>query len=191
MSLNINDYSYIDFESLSKKFFTLSGEQVKLKDEIKKAKEEWPYIELIIATDSQPRRDKVKYVTVIGIHLFDSFRNGKGCKVFLTINYTDRKTWGKSSKNDFAKLFKEAELTLAYTLLLRHNHNIIIDYAELDLNSDKKFASNAVLKSAIGHLQTIYKPEQIRFKPNTAFTYAADIKTKSGGKTKKRRKRKK
>ena len=79
----------------------------------------------------------------------------------------------KRIKDNFTRLFKEAQLSLETAEYLKANNIKKIDFVDLDFNPDPKHKSNQVLRSAVGMIEGMgYKT---RTKPHaSSATYAAD-----------------
>lgn len=126
---------------------------------------------IYISTDSQAKGEKIKYATVIVLHTVDETLQGRGARVFYKTNYDPRNLFGKSSGKDFAKLYKETELSIEVANYIRDTLNITVNFIELDYNADPNYFSNSVLLAALGYVKgSGYVP---RGKPALA-AYAAD-----------------
>lgn len=153
-----------------------TGKEVSLLEEIKNFVETSENGKIYVSTDSQVKGANVKFATVVVLHNVDKSKTGKGARVFYTTLKEVRKLFGKSSGKDFAKLYKETELSVNVANYIRDNLNIKVDYIDLDYNADPVYFSNTVLLNALGYVKGLgYTP---RGKPALA-SYAADKLAKS------------
>ena len=144
-------------------------------DEIISFKEKYPNGEISIATDSQPRKKKIKYATVVALHKINSSGCGEGAMCFYQIHFTPRTSYGKAASKDFNKLYLETDYSLKLAISLREHleiKNINIKKIELDYNTDVNYFSNTVLIAALGYVKGMgFTPIT---KPNLKTMYAAD-----------------
>lgn len=122
-----------------------------------------PNTQLFIGTDSQRRKARVLYATVVVL-----YNDKKGAKVIYA------KTSTPPIHDNFARLFKEVELSIEIADELRgsgiEQELIAID---LDYNEDKAYFSNKLLISALGWATSL--GYTCRTKPSAfAGSYAAD-----------------
>lgn len=130
---------------------------------IKNYLEQKPDTQLFVGTDSQRRRSRVWYATVVVL-----YNEKKGAKVVYA------KTSTPPIKDNFTRLFKEIELSIEIADELRaggiEQRLIAID---LDYNEDKTYFSNKLLTSALGWATSL--GYTCRTKPAAfAGSYAAD-----------------
>lgn len=98
-----------------------------------------PTTEVIISCDSQNRRRETVYAIVIGL-----YKPKKGAHVLYTRFTTKRE------KDNAVRLLAEVWNSVEIAELVKNETGIIAKWIDLDLNEDKKYKSNAVLRSAVG-----------------------------------------
>lgn len=146
-----------------------------IKDYVKEF-ENTHFIEVIVGSDSQNRKRKTQYATVILLHK-TSYESGigKGGHVLYKTEYTDRPfTPTESERRDHRskRLLNEAWKSIEVAEMLRHN-GITVDVIDLDMNPDPKFRSNDVLAQATGWAEGM--GYRVRCKPDAmSASYVAD-----------------
>jgi len=134
------------------------------------------YIEVIIGTDSQNRKRRTQYATVILLHKTEYESGiGKGGHVLYRTEYSERpftRTEAERKDHRSKRLLNEAWKSIEVAELLRSN-DIHVDVIDLDMNPDPKYRSNDVLAQAMGWAEGMgYK---VRCKPDAmSASYAAD-----------------
>ena len=134
------------------------------------------FIEVIIGSDSQNRKRKTQYATVILLHKTDYDSGiGKGGHVLYKTESSDRPyTSTESERKDHRskRLLNEAWKSIEVAEMLRSN-GINVDVIDLDMNPDPKFRSNDVLAQATGWAEGM--GYRVRCKPDAmSASYAAD-----------------
>jgi len=134
------------------------------------------FIEVIIGTDSQNRKRKTQYATVILLHKTDYESGiGKGGHVLYKTEIIDRPfTPTEDERRDHRskRLLDEAWRSIEVAELLRSN-DIHVDVIDLDMNPDPKYRSNDVLIQATGWAEGL--GYRVRCKPDAmSASYAAD-----------------
>lgn len=125
--------------------------------------QEKPETKLFIGTDSQRRRKRVVYATVVVL-----YNEKKGGKVIYAKMITP------PIKDNFTRLFKEVELSIeiANTLLEAGIQQSLMAI-DLDFNEDRQYFSNKLLTSALGWATAL--GFTCRTKPKAvAASYASD-----------------
>ncbi len=127
-----------------------------------------PDTEIQIGCDSQPIGGVINYALVLVL-----YNKGKGGHVLYTKIHVKREKGIKNKTQDFIKLWREVELSLALAEYLRMSGCKKVKYIDLDLNPDPTFYSNTVLRSSLGYVTSMgYEP---RCKPDAfSASYAAD-----------------
>ena len=126
-----------------------------------------PDTEIQIGCDSQPIGGVINYAVVIVL-----YNQGKGGHVLYTKIHVKREK-GKYKTQDFIKLWREVELSLALAEYLRMSGCKKVKYIDLDLNPDPMYYSNAVLRSSLGYVTSM--GYEARCKPDAwSASYAAD-----------------
>ena len=157
-----------------------SGQQVgNIVDYIKaylKEYENTHYIEVIVGSDSQNRKRKTQYATVILLHKTDYESGiGKGGHVLYKTEFTERPytpTEAERKDHRSKRLLNEAWKSIEVAEMLRNN-GINVDVIDLDMNPDPKYRSNDVLAQATGWAEGM--GYRVRCKPDAmSASYAAD-----------------
>ena len=116
---------------------------------------------IYIGCDSQNRKNKTIYATVIVLH------NNKGGRVLYNKDIVPK------IKDNFTKLWNEAEHSLKTAQYLLDLGLPKADFIDLDFNPDPKYKSNNVLLSAVGYIKSL--GYETRVKPHAlSASYAAD-----------------
>jgi uncharacterized protein len=105
-----------------------------------------PYCKVYIGCDSQKHRKLVKYACTIVLHVIDKYDIGHGAHVLAYYESSNDPKY----KDKFTRLWKEAELSIKAAELIKDCGKPITIH--LDYNSDEKFYSNVVYKSAMGYV---------------------------------------
>ena len=132
---------------------------------IKNYFDENPTHSLYIGSDSQNIGNFSVYGIVIVFH-----KNNKGGHVL----YTKRSIPRIHERDKYTRLLKEAEYSIELADYLVANGIQKPTFIDLDLNPDPKYASNQVLRAAVGWVEGMgYK---VRIKPNSLVaSYVADL----------------
>jgi predicted RNase H-related nuclease YkuK (DUF458 family) len=117
--------------------------------------EESDDIKIYIGTDSQNIGSRTVYAMVIVLH----YGNRGGHVVY------SKKSISRI-RDRFTRLWMEVEDSVALALHLEANGIKKVDFIDLDFNPDPKYKSNAVLRSALGYVESLgyatrCKPESI------------------------------
>jgi len=127
-----------------------------------------PDTEIQIGCDSQPIGGVINYAIVIVL-----YNQGKGGHVLYTKLHVKREKGSKNKTQDFIKLWREVELSLALAEYLRMSGCKKVKYIDLDLNPDPMYYSNTVLRSSLGYVTSM--GYEARCKPDAwSASYAAD-----------------
>lgn len=104
-----------------------------------------PGIEIRVGTDSQKRKRKIVYVTII------AFRFGiRGVHYIYHKELIKKKKYQLGRKpNEYERLYNEAVLSLEVANHLNEN-GLKVDFVELDYNSDHKYLSNQLIGPTVG-----------------------------------------
>jgi len=146
-----------------KKFKTMGGKPIEnLIEYIENYILEHDNVEILVGTDSQRYSKEIVYGTVIVL-----YRKGKGGHVLCS------KDKVKVEPALSVKLINETMKSIEVAEYLRENGIGMVSYIDIDLNPDPKYASNTMLRSAIGMVEGYgYK---VRAKHNGAMaTITAD-----------------
>ena len=131
------------------------GVEVDLIPYVKAELENNKNVRIYIGTDSQNVGDKTVYATVIVLHY-----GNNGAHVLFS------KTTFLRVKDTFTRLWNEVEYSLEAAEELYKGGLPRADYIDLDYNPDPVYRSNAVLRSALGYVESMgYKA---RMKPDAA-----------------------
>jgi predicted RNase H-related nuclease YkuK (DUF458 family) len=146
-----------------------------IKDYIKQY-EDTHFIEVIVGSDSQNRKRKTQFATVILLHKTDYDSGiGKGGHVLYKIEAVDKPyTPTEAERRDYRskRLLNEAWRSIEVAEMLRTN-GINVDVIDLDMNPDPKYRSNDVLAQATGWAEGM--GYRVRCKPDAmSASYAAD-----------------
>jgi len=112
-------------------------------------------VKIYIGADSQNIGDLTHYATVIVLHY-----GNNGGHVLYNKNVVPR------VRDNFNRLWKEVEYSIAVAVYLRENGLPDAEYIDLDLNPDPKYNSNTVLRAALGYVESL--GFKARIKPNAA-----------------------
>lgn len=145
-----------------------SNKEVSLIDYIKKYKETYPDVEILVGCDSQNRitkklfKKETIYAIVIGL-----YHPGKGAHVVYSKIITS------IEKESTVRLLNEVWYSVETAEFIRNEVGIKATWIDIDLNPDSKYKSNQVLSSAVGIVTGMgYK---VRHKGNSpVMTYCAD-----------------
>lgn len=134
------------------------------------------YIEVIVGSDSQNRKRKTEYATVILLHKTDYESGiGKGGHVLYKLETAERPftpTDAERKDHRSKRLLNEAWKSIEMAEMLRNN-GINVDIIDLDMNPDPKYRSNDVLAQATGWAEGM--GYRVRCKPEAmSASYAAD-----------------
>ena len=134
------------------------------------------YIEVIVGSDSQNRKRKTEYATVILLHKTDYESGiGKGGHVLYKLETAERPftpTDAERKDHRSKRLLNEAWKSIELAEMLRNN-GINVDIIDLDMNPDPKYRSNDVLAQATGWAEGM--GYRVRCKPEAmSASYAAD-----------------
>jgi predicted RNase H-related nuclease YkuK (DUF458 family) len=134
------------------------------------------YIEVIVGSDSQNRKRKTEYATVILLHKTDYNSGiGKGGHVLYKLETAERPlsiTDNERKDHRSKRLLNEAWKSIEVAEMLRTN-GINVDVIDLDMNPDPKYRSNDVLAQATGWAEGM--GYRVRCKPDAmSASYAAD-----------------
>jgi predicted RNase H-related nuclease YkuK (DUF458 family) len=118
-------------------------------------------ISIYVGCDSQNIGSKTIYAVVIVLH----HRTTGGHVLYSKAKF-------ERIKERFTKLWKEVEISMEIAEYL-NSHGIRATYIDIDLNPDPKYASNSVLRAAMGFVESMgYTP---RCKPEAvSASYVAD-----------------
>jgi predicted RNase H-related nuclease YkuK (DUF458 family) len=118
-------------------------------------------IKIYIGSDSQNLKSRTIYASVIVLHY-----GNNGCHVIYSRRY-------RPKENDFSRHWHEVQDSIDIAKWMESNGLRKPDYIDLDFNPDPKYRSNAILRSALGYVESMgYCP---RHKPDSiAATYVAD-----------------
>ena len=146
-----------------------------IKDYIKEF-ENTHFIEVIIGSDSQNRKRKTQFATVILLHKTDYDSGiGKGGHVLYKTDTIERpftRTEAERKDHRSKRLLNEAWKSIEVAEMLRNN-GIKVDVIDLDMNPDPKYRSNDVLAQATGWAEGM--GYRVRCKPDAmSASYAAD-----------------
>ena len=122
----------------------------------------FPETEILIGCDSQNHKHFTTYAVVIAL-----YKPKKGANVLF------HKTEEKYEKIRPIRLMNEVWKSIEIAELLIKNNIIKAKYIDIDINPDKRYKSNEVLRSAVGLVEGM--GYQVRYKSLGALvTYAAD-----------------
>lgn len=135
---------------------------------IKAYLEQHPGTEIYIGCDSQNDGARTSYATVIVLH-----NTGRGGHVLFSKDEVPRVRRTTKSEVEFVRLWAEVERSVEVAEFLKDNGIQKPKAIDIDLNPDPQFQSNAVLRSALGYVESLgYTP---RCKPDAvSATYVAD-----------------
>jgi predicted RNase H-related nuclease YkuK (DUF458 family) len=148
---------------MEKVFKTLvTHKEVELISYVKKYKERFPDVEVLVGCDSQNRKRETVYALVIGL-----YKPGKGAHVIYSKWTTLRE------KDNVSRLLNEVWFSVEVAEKLKAELDMKAEWIDIDLNPDPKYKSNQALASAVGIVTGMgYK---VRHKGNSPImTYAAD-----------------
>jgi len=112
-------------------------------------------VKIYVGADSQNIGVNTHYATVIVLHYGNS-----GGHVLYHKEVVPR------VRDNFSRLWKEVEDSIAVAMFLRENNLSEVEYIDLDLNPDPKYNSNTVLRAALGYVESM--GFKARIKPNAA-----------------------
>jgi predicted RNase H-related nuclease YkuK (DUF458 family) len=110
-------------------------------------------VKLYVGTDSQNMGTHTQYATVVVLHFGNSGGHVLYSKERLPI-----------VRDSFTRLWREVELSLGIAEHMLEGGLPRVDYIDLDFNPDPKYRSNAVLRSALGYVESM--GYSARCKPN-------------------------
>lgn len=148
---------------MEKEFKTLvSRKDVELIPYIKEYIKNHPNVDIIISCDSQNRKRETIYAIVVGL-----YNPGKGAHVLYSRFTTIRE---KVNPN---RLLNEVWNSVEVAEQINNELGIRAKWIDIDLNEDKKYKSNEVLRSAVGLVEGLgYKARHKGLFP--MLSYAAD-----------------
>lgn len=120
-----------------------------------------PKSKIYVGTDSQNKDDYTIFVTAIVVHI----NSNSGGHVLYTKDKLPR------IKDKFQRLWDEVQRSVDVANYLRFECGLEIESIDLDLNSNIKWDSNKILKSAVGYVESL--GYTAKFKPNE--TYATRV----------------
>lgn len=146
-----------------RKFKTLGGIPIdSIVDYIKEYISTHDNIDILIGTDSQSRGKETVYATVIVL-----YTRGRGGHVLVSKKITPKE------RVIPVKLLNEVWMSVEVAEFLKENDVPKPRYIDVDLNPDPRWASNKVLRDAVGLVEGM--GYSVRYKHNGAMsTYAAD-----------------
>lgn len=108
-----------------------------------------------IGTDSQNHRRTSVFATVVVFH----HGNNGGHVLYSKVTVPKMKTM-------LQRLWKEVELSVECAEYIKNHTGIRANFIDLDLNPDEKFASNSVVRSAVGWIESLgYESRVKHFQP--------------------------
>lgn len=146
-----------------RKFKTLGGKPIEnIVEYIKEYLSTHENIDILIGTDSQPHGKETIYATVIVL-----YTRGRGGHVLVS------KTATPKEKVIPVKLLNEVWMSVEVAEYLKENDIPKPAYIDVDLNPDPRWASNRVLREAVGLVEGM--GYAVRYKHNGAMsTCSAD-----------------
>jgi predicted RNase H-related nuclease YkuK (DUF458 family) len=145
------------------KFKTLvTNRQVDLTSYIKDYISKFPDVEILVGCDSQGYKDKTIYATVIAL-----YKPGSGAHVLYM-----RETVAPERVRQ-VRLMNEVWKSIEVAEFLKQAGLPQVKYIDIDINPDKRYKSNEVLRAAVGLVEGM--GYQVRYKTFGAMaTFAAD-----------------
>jgi predicted RNase H-related nuclease YkuK (DUF458 family) len=129
---------------MDRKFHRLSDrKQIDLISYLREKLSERNDIKIYIGSDSQDFVSTTGYATAIVLH----YRNNGG-----HVLYTKTK---RPRTDDFTKHWNEVQDSVDIAMWLEKNGIPKADFIDLDFNPDPKYPSNAILKSALGYVESM------------------------------------
>jgi len=145
-------------------------EKINLLDYVKDYIKAHPEVELLIGTDSQNHRRNTTYAIVIAL-----YRPGKGAHALYCRWDEQRYVYGKPGEAEKTRLLAEVGYSIEIAELLKTEINLKAKYIDIDINPDKKYASNTALTEALGWVRGMgYEPRWKKSERSPMITYAAD-----------------
>jgi len=146
-----------------RQFKTLvSRKDVELIPYIKEYIKNHPNVDIIISCDSQNRKRETIYAIVVGL-----YNPGKGAHVLYSRFTTVRE------KVNSSRLLNEVWNSVEVAEEINNELGVKAKWIDIDLNEDKKYKSNEVLRSAVGLVEGLgYKARHKGLFP--MLSYAAD-----------------
>jgi predicted RNase H-related nuclease YkuK (DUF458 family) len=119
-------------------------------------------VDIIVSCDSQNRKRETIYAIVIGL-----YNPGKGAHVLYSRFTTLRE------RENTVRLLNEVWFSVEVAEKINNELNVRAKWIDIDLNEDKKYKSNEVLRSAVGLVEGLgYKARHKGLFP--MLSYAAD-----------------
>jgi predicted RNase H-related nuclease YkuK (DUF458 family) len=145
-------------------------EKINLLDYVKTYIKENPETELLIGTDSQNHRKNTTYAIVIAL-----YKPGKGAHALYSRWDEPRYIFGKPGEAEKMRLLAEVGYSIEIAEALRNQIGLKAKYIDIDINPDKRYASNVALTEALGYVRGMgYEPRWKRSERSPMITYAAD-----------------
>ena len=144
-------------------FRTLTNQQkIDLIEYIKTYLNNNPHVDILIGCDSQGYWDKTIYATVIAL-----YKPGNGAHVLY------KKETVEPERVRQVRLMTEVWKSIEVAEVLKNSGLPQVKYIDIDINPDKRYKSNEVLRAAVGLVEGM--GYQVRYKTLGAMaTFAAD-----------------
>jgi predicted RNase H-related nuclease YkuK (DUF458 family) len=144
-------------------FRTLTNQQkIDLIEYIKTYLNNNPHVDILIGCDSQGYWDKTVYATVIAL-----YKPGNGAHVLY------KKETVEPERVRQVRLMTEVWKSVEVAEFLKNSGLPQVKYIDIDINPDKRYKSNEVLRAAVGLVEGM--GYQVRYKTLGAMaTFAAD-----------------
>jgi predicted RNase H-related nuclease YkuK (DUF458 family) len=144
-------------------FRTLTNQQkIDLIEYIKTYLNNNPHVDILIGCDSQGYWDKTVYATVIAL-----YKPGNGAHVLY------KKETVEPERVRQVRLINEVWKSVEVAEFLKNSGLPQVKYIDIDINPDKRYKSNEVLRAAVGLVEGM--GYQVRYKTLGAMaTFAAD-----------------
>jgi predicted RNase H-related nuclease YkuK (DUF458 family) len=148
---------------MEKTFKTLaSNQKIELIQYIKEYMENHLNVDIIISCDSQNRKRETIYAIVVGL-----YTPGKGAHVLYSRFNTSRE------RENTVRLLNEVWFSVEIAEQINNELGIKAKWIDIDINEDKKYKSNEILRSAVGLVEGLgYKARHKGLFP--MLSYAAD-----------------
>jgi uncharacterized protein len=145
-------------------FKTLSTKQkIDIVDYVKTYLKTYPTVDILIGCDSQNYAYNTMYATVVAL-----YKPGNGAHILFRKENLDLE------KTRSIRLMNEVWKSIEIAELLRNSGLPKAKYIDIDLNPDKRYKSNEVLRSAVGLVEGM--GYTVRYKSlGVMATYAADM----------------
>jgi predicted RNase H-related nuclease YkuK (DUF458 family) len=165
VSFEYSIFRYVKiFKNKNMEFKTLSSKKkINIIDYIKTYLNENPNVDILIGCDSQNYSYNTVYATVIALYI-----PGNGAHILYNKENLELE------KIRSIRLMNEVWKSIEIAELLRNNGLPRAKYIDIDLNPDKRYKSNEILRSAVGLVEGM--GYTVRYKSlGVMATYAADM----------------